>query len=107
MNKIRRIDEVKVFLKELHPEGIQMFNSRNIMGDPMYTIYDKDGIMIDECSCYNYIEIFGVTEEEYNELVESCGCGDGMDGDYEKDRWHRNLKEGWDAPYKTESEDKE
>lgn len=82
MSEIRRIDKVKAFLKELHPEGIQMFNSRNLVGDPMYTIYDKDGISIDECSYYGYIEVFGVTEEEYNELVESCGCGE-MDGEYE------------------------
>lgn len=80
----RRIDEVKYFLKKLYPEGIQIFNSRNIAGDSMCTIYDKDGISIDECFYYGYIEIFGVTEDEYNELVESCGCGDGMDGDYEE-----------------------
>ena len=80
MGEIRRIDKAKFFLMERFSEGIQMFNSRNLVGDNMTTIYDEDGIIVDECYSYSYIEIFGVTEEEYNELVECCG--DGEDGDY-------------------------
>ena len=30
------------FLKKEFPEGIQMFNIKNCVGDPMYTIYRKD-----------------------------------------------------------------
>ena len=36
----------------------------------MENIYSKNGICIDECSGYGYIEIFGITEEFYNELIE-------------------------------------
>lgn len=83
MQEIRRVDKVKVFLKEKYPEGIQMFNSRNLVGDTMETIYDEDGIIVDECYYWCYIEIFGVTREEWDELEECCGAGKFSDGEYE------------------------
>ena len=74
---IRRIDEVKFFLMDIFPNRIQIFNSRNVVGDSMYNIYDKDDIKVDYCHYYEYIEVFGVTEKEYKELTETCGCNSG------------------------------
>lgn len=34
----------------------------------METIYNKDGIQVDYAPRYGYIEIFGLTDEEYEEL---------------------------------------
>ena len=34
----------------------------------METIYKKDGIQVDYAPNYEYIEIFGLTDEEYKEL---------------------------------------
>jgi hypothetical protein len=34
----------------------------------METIYNEDGITVDYCYYYGYIEIFGLTDEEYKEL---------------------------------------
>lgn len=31
----------------------------------MTTIYEEDGITVDECHYYDYLEIFGLTDEEY------------------------------------------
>lgn len=58
------------FLKDRFPNGIQMFDTRNIVGDSMVTIYDEDGITVDYCHDYSYIEIFGLTDEEFEEVVE-------------------------------------
>lgn len=48
---------------------IQVFDSRNIMGDYMENIYFGDGIMIDYCG-NGYIEVFGFTDSEYKMFIE-------------------------------------
>ena len=56
------------FLKKEFPDGIQMFNTKNWVGDPMYTIYRKDGIVVEYCSRYEYIEVFGLSIKEFSRL---------------------------------------
>lgn len=34
----------------------------------MSTIYDEDGLTIDVCYRYSYFEVFGLTDEEFEEL---------------------------------------
>lgn len=63
-----RLDEVIKFLNEKFGGPIQAFNTRNWIGDDMVTIYEKDGIQIDYAPDYDYIEIFGVSEEEFEIL---------------------------------------
>ena len=58
------------FLAINFPNGIQMFNSRNTVGDDMRTIYNKDGITVDICYEWDYIEIFGLTDAQF-EIVAS------------------------------------
>lgn len=45
-----------------------IFDSRNIIGDPMDNIYDEDGLQIDICFRYEYFEVFGLTDDEFMEL---------------------------------------
>ena len=40
-----------------------IFNTRNIVGDPMEVIYYEDGLEIDICYYYGYFEVFGLGEE--------------------------------------------
>lgn len=47
-----------------------IFGSRNIVGDVMYNVYDKDGLTIDICYGYGYFEVFGLTDEEFEKLEE-------------------------------------
>lgn len=56
------------FAKEKLP--IQAFNTRNIAGDYMQNIYmcPSYNLIIDYCSGYNYIEIFGLGEEQFEML---------------------------------------
>ena len=63
-------EEVKQFLKDkgYQDKNYQVYNTRNIVGDPMHNVYIKDGVVINECTYYGYIEIFGITKEEYNSL---------------------------------------
>lgn len=65
MNKIERL---KNWLVENGYKGMQTFNTRNTVGDYMERIYDKDGIIVDICYVYYYLEIFGLTYDEYQEL---------------------------------------
>lgn len=67
--KENRLIKLKKFLKEKFKEKIQAFDTRNTVGDSMETIYNEDGITVDYCHYYGYIEIFGLTDEEYQELV--------------------------------------
>ena len=62
--------EIKEFLKKYEEQGYQIYDSRNTVGDSMETVYNKDGVTIDECSYYGYVEIFGITKDEYDSLWE-------------------------------------
>lgn len=48
--------------------NIQTFISRNTAGDYMETIHDEDGIQVDYCEGWAYIEVFGLTLEETKAL---------------------------------------
>lgn len=45
-----------------------LFDSRNIAGDTMTTIYAMDGLMIDYADNWDYFEVFGLTEEDFESL---------------------------------------
>ena len=42
-----------------------IYNSRNTAGDGMQNIYAEDGVQIDFCYEYSYIEVFGLSTEEF------------------------------------------
>lgn len=66
------IQDVKDFLqsKKDELEGYQAFDSRNIVGDEMEPFYNKDGVQIDICRQWGYIEIFGLTWEGFNSICD-------------------------------------
>ena len=67
---MRRLEKLKKFLQENHP-NIQAFNTRNIAGDRMVTVYESsDGITVDYAPGWEYIEIFGITEDEFDSLLD-------------------------------------
>ena len=72
-----RLKKLIDFLKKAFPDKEQTFFTRNLVGDPMDEIYDHDGITVDLCYHYGYIEIFGLTSDERT-LVEKRG-------------WHSNA----------------
>lgn len=72
MDKSKKVlEKVKEVIKtfyHLAPCGI--FDTRNYMGDPMETIYDEGGVQIDICRRYRYFEVFGLSDEECEQLGE-------------------------------------
>lgn len=62
------IKKLRDFIVNSGYKGMQTFNTRNIVGDSMTTIYDSDGITVDFCYHYGYLEIFGLTDEQYKSL---------------------------------------
>ena len=68
MNKLEKAKEI---IKEsLESAKYGIFNSRNIVGDEMFTVYNQDGLVIDICYRYGYFEVFGLSDEEFHELCE-------------------------------------
>ena len=66
-----KLDIAKKIIKEnFKSADCGIFNCRNWAGDPMETIYTSDGLTIDICYYYSYFEVFGLSEEEFNELKE-------------------------------------
>lgn len=65
---MNRIEKLREFLLEDGYKGVQTFNCSNVVGDLTITVYDEDGITVDECSEYDYLEIFGLSNEEYQGL---------------------------------------
>lgn len=63
-----RIENLVVFLKENFEKGIQMFDTANIVGDFMVPIYKKDDILVLFAPEYDYIEIFGISDEEFERV---------------------------------------
>lgn len=64
-----RLAVAKEVIKEYYtnaPYGI--FNSRNIVGDRMKTIYNNNGLVVDMCSECKYLEVFGLSDKEFEEL---------------------------------------
>lgn len=70
-----KMQKLRKFLLDNGYKGKQTFNCRNIAGDSMTNVYDEDGIQVDFCYYYDYLEIFGLTFDEYyslRDILEVC-----------------------------------
>lgn len=63
-----RIEKLIIFLKENFEKGIQMFDTPNIVGDFTVPIYEKYDILVLFAPEYDYIEIFGISDEEFERV---------------------------------------
>ncbi len=67
MANMKRIKEV---IKEYYNNACcGIYDCRNIVGDPMDTIYNDGNVQIDICYSWMYFEVFGLTDEEFEELA--------------------------------------
>ena len=67
MTKLERAKEV---IKQNYEDAdCGIFFTRNLIGDPMETIYEDKEITIDICYSYSYFEVFGLNDEEEMELA--------------------------------------
>ena len=69
MNKLEKAKEI---IKENIDDGrCGIYNTRNLIGDTMTNLfkeYKEDGLIIDICYNYSYFEVFGLTDDEFEEL---------------------------------------
>ena len=77
MEKNYDFQDVLSFLEKENLLGMQVFDTENVIGEPVKTIYEKDGVKIsildrpkDESSKFDlrYLEIFGLTNGDFNYL---------------------------------------
>lgn len=67
------VNDVVYFLKDTFHGRIQMFDVPNWTGDVTSTIYSRNGVTIEWSEYYGYVEIFGLTKEEFHAVQKSCG----------------------------------
>lgn len=67
---MNKLDEAKKVIEEYYDKAdCGIFDCRNIAGDSMSIIYQKDGLTIEICYHWAYFEVFGLTPTEFEELA--------------------------------------
>ena len=66
MTKLEKAKEIVNIYYKVANCGI--FDSRNIVGDRMKTVYAGEGLIVDVCFPYAYFEVFGLSYKEFEEL---------------------------------------
>lgn len=69
-----RLERLKKVLKDNDLLGEQCFDSECLIGDPRETIYDEDGIKVLVCYYYEYVEILGLSADEYQSITKQKSC---------------------------------
>ena len=64
-----KLEKAKEIIKENFDDAdCGIFDNRNFVGDPMFTVYESDELTIDICYNYAYFEVFGLSPDEFKEL---------------------------------------
>lgn len=65
----KEFKKVKQIIKEnIDDARCWLFDTRNIVGDPMMNLYEGKYFSLDMCYYYSYFEVFGTTDDEFEEL---------------------------------------
>lgn len=63
------LEKAKQIIKEYyHYANCGIYDCRNVVGDPMTQIYGDGDLFIDICYYYSYFEVFGLSNDEFQEL---------------------------------------
>ena len=63
------LQKIKEIIKEKFDDySCGIYNSRNIVGDPMHKIFNGKYFRLDGYYHYSYYELFGTTDEEFKEV---------------------------------------
>lgn len=69
MTGTSNLEKAKEIVKENYRYAdCGLFNTRNILGDRMVTIYKGEGLTVDICFYYSYFEVFGLSNADFKEL---------------------------------------
>ena len=66
MNKLEKAKEI--IIENFSDGCCSIFNTQNNAGDWMTSIYNDNGLAIDICYQYAYFEVFGLSDDEFDEL---------------------------------------
>ena len=69
---VLRIEKLIKFLKERFEDGIQMFDTPSIVDDFRVPIYSEDEITVLWAPYYEYIEIYGISDEEFERVMKEA-----------------------------------
>lgn len=58
----------KVIAENIDDARCGIYDTRNMVGDTMETLYDSNDLTIDICYFWMYFEVFGLTDNEFAEL---------------------------------------
>lgn len=65
-----KLEKAKEVVSEHIKDGTcGIYNTCNIMGDHLVPLYSNDGLVIFICYYFSYFEVFGLSDEEFMELV--------------------------------------
>lgn len=59
----------RIIKKHFNSAPCGIFNCRNFVGDLMENLYEKDELTIDISPYWGYFEVFGLSNDEFKELV--------------------------------------
>ena len=66
---MNKLNIAKKIIKENYKDAdCGIFDSRNIVGDSMTTLYEYYDLIIDICYDHAYFEVFGLSDDEFDEL---------------------------------------
>lgn len=69
MNRIEEFKKVKQIIKNLYPQArLGIFNTHNWCGDLTINIFSGEYFDVDICYQYEYFEVFGTTDKEWDAL---------------------------------------
>ena len=69
---VLRIENLIKFLKERFKDAIHMFDTSSMVDDFRVPIYNKDEITVLWSPYYGYIEIFGISSEEFERVMKEA-----------------------------------
>mgnify|MGYP007077603125 FL=1 len=67
-----RIEKLIKFLKERFESGIQMFDTPSLVNDYRIPIYVEDDITVLYAPSRDYIEIYGISDEEFERVMKEA-----------------------------------
>lgn len=68
MNISERFYKLLKFLRSSNLLGMQVFNCPSLVDDYRESVYEQDGIEVLVCPYYEYVEILGISNEEFNAI---------------------------------------
>lgn len=69
---VLKIEKLIKFLKERFENGIQMFDTPSLVNDFRLPIYSEDEITVLWAPGYEYIEIYGISDEEFERVMKEA-----------------------------------